>query len=58
MGVVLVAKTTVVWTNVKIGPRALPLSLVKIGSLTAKILLTLSLFGGGWSKVIFLSNPT
>ena len=57
MGVVLVAKMTVVSTNVKVGPRV-PLSLVKIGSLTAKILLTLSLFGGGWSKVIFLSNPT
>ena len=40
-------------------PRNLCLKFIKIGSVTAEILLTLSFCGGGGvCKVIFVSNPT
>ena len=41
-------------------PRNLPLKLVEIGSVTAEILLSLSLYDGGdgrWIKVIFVPYP-
>ena len=57
------ARTNVAYTNVtvtvEICSRCSQEPMFKVSSLTAEILLTLSLCGwGGWCRVILLSNPT